>query len=334
MSTPRIRALPEDFVVEELPLYAPSGEGGHTFVFVEKVLRNTEEVARDLARAAGVRPAEVGYAGRKDRVALTRQWLSVPGLDAAAALALELPGVRVLQAIPHGHKLRTGQLAGNRFALRVRDVGSLDIAAVEARLADAARHGIANRFGAQRFGRDGDNAERARALLRGERVRGGRRAVRFLVSALQAEIFNEVLDARPLALDVLERGDIAMRHASGGCFRVEDPAAEAPRLAAFEISPTGPVFGSKVLLPEGIPAEREREVLARHGIDLEALPRVPGLRLRGSRRSLRVRPEEATLEREPDALLLRFRLPPGSYATTVLAALLGVDPVAGPAAEE
>ena len=121
---PRIRVCPEDFVVDELPLYPCSGEGEHTFVRVEKRLRTTEQVARMLAREAGVRPRDVGYAGRKDRNAVTRQWLSVPGLEPDQALRLELPGVRVLEASRHGNKLRTGHLAGNVFAIRVRGVST------------------------------------------------------------------------------------------------------------------------------------------------------------------------------------------------------------------
>jgi cysteine synthase len=116
---PRIRTVVDDFFVDELPLYEPTGDGGHTFVRIEKRERNTEEVVRALARAAGVTHRDVGYAGRKDRRAVTRQWLSVPGLDPTRALSLSIPGVRVLEAVRHPHKLRTGQLRGNRFEIVV-----------------------------------------------------------------------------------------------------------------------------------------------------------------------------------------------------------------------
>jgi tRNA pseudouridine13 synthase len=328
-SAPRIRACPEDFRVDEIALYEPTGEGGHTFIHLEKTLRTTEEVARDLARAAAVRPGDVGYAGRKDRVAVTRQWFSVPELDPEVARGLDLPGVTVLGASRHPHKLRTGQLAGNRFDLWVRDVDDAQHADLESRLEVAATRGLPNRFGGQRFGRDGDNVERARALLSGERIRGGKRAVRFLLSALQSEVFNVVLEQRPLPIDAIELGDIAMRHESGGSFLVEDVLLETPRVASFEISPTGPIFGNKVRQPEGAPAERERAVLEAHDIDPDALPRVPGIRLRGSRRALRIRPGEPSLEREGSSTRLCFTLPPGSYATVVLEELLGRVPTEG-----
>ncbi len=227
--------------MDEIPLYPPAGEGAHTFVRVEKRGRTTEEVARALARFAGVRPGDVGYAGRKDRGALARQWLSVPGLDPDRACDFGDEGVRVLEARRHPHKLRTGQLAGNRFELVVRGLAPEQVAGAAERLAACVREGMPNRFGAQRFG-DGSAAARARALLAGGPVPRNRRGARFWLSALQAELFNAVLAARPLPPGALEDGDVAMRHDSGASFLVEDAAREAPRAAAFEISPTGPVF--------------------------------------------------------------------------------------------
>ena len=259
-------AEPEDFRVDELPLYPPTGEGAHTFLRIEKRVRTTEQVARALARAAGVPPRDVGYAGRKDRFAVTTQWFSVPGLSPEAALDLELPSARVVEAAAHPHKLRTGHLRGNRFELVVREVAADVAREAGRRLPRLVELGMPNRFGAQRFGRDGDNAERGRRLLAGElRVRD-RREARFLVSALQAEIFNQVLAARELPLGRVEQGDVAVVHASGGLFLVDEPEREAPRAQAFEISPTGPIFGTKTKRPEGLPALRESAALLAGGV--------------------------------------------------------------------
>jgi tRNA pseudouridine13 synthase len=327
---PRIRACPEDFRVDEIPLYAAAGEGEHTFVRVEKRLRTTEEVARDLARAAGVRPRDVGYAGRKDRGAIATQWFSVPGLDPAAAPGLALRGARALEAVRHRHKLRTGQLRGNRFEIAVRGVAEPLAETARARLAQLVARGLPNRFGAQRFGWGGANAQRAQALLRGQGGGGSPRDARFLLSALQAALFNEVLAGRPAPPHVLEAGDLAMRHESGGCFLVVDPAAEQARADAFEISPTGPLFGTRASWPAGAVAARERAALEAHGIDPERLRLPPGLRLRGARRPLRVRPEAAELAWHGDCARLRFTLPPGSYATVLLEELFGVALDEGP----
>jgi len=318
-----LRATPEDFVVDEVPLYAPAGQGGHTFLRLEKRLRTTEEVARELARAAGVPPRDVGYAGRKDRDAVARQWFSVPGLEPAAALALELRGARVLEAVRHPHKLRTGHLRANRFEVVLREVSAPQAEAAARRLERIERTGFPNRFGAQRFGRDGGNPELGRALLRGERLRLDRRAARFLLSALQAEVFNAALALRRLPLDALEVGDVAVVHASGGLFRVEDLEREAPRALRFEVSATGPIFGERVPAPAGAPAERERAALAACGLDPDGpLRPPPGLRLPGARRALRARPEAARLERAEDALRLCVTLPPGSFVTVLLEELL------------
>jgi tRNA pseudouridine13 synthase len=319
----RLRETPEDFRVEEVPAYLPSGTGAHTFVRVEKRLRTTEEVARDLARAAGVRSGDVGYAGRKDRVAVTTQWFSVPGLDPALAAALELPGARVLEAALHPHKLRTGHLRGNRFEIAVRGATFEVADAARAALARIEKQGFPNRYGPQRYGRSGDNDERARELCRGGSPRMARRDARFLLSALQARVFDVALAARRAPLDTVEVGDLAMRHDSGGVFLVEDLEAEAPRAAAFEISATGPIFGTRTTSPAGAVALREREVLAANGIDLEALRLPAGVRLRGARRALRARPEDARLEFEGDVLRLCFGLPPGSYASVLVEELVG-----------
>jgi tRNA pseudouridine13 synthase len=313
---------PEDFRVDEIALYAPAGEGGHTFLRIEKRNRSTDEVARDLARAAGVRPRDVGYAGRKDRVAVTTQWFSVPALAPEAALRLTIPGTRVLEAAAHPHKLRTGQLRGNRFDILVREVGESARRSAERRLEEMVCLGMPNRFGPQRFGRDGDNAERGRRLLAGEARVGDRRRARFLVSALQSEVFNAVLARRERPLQRLEPGDVAVVHASGGLFLVEDPVAEMPRAVAFEISPTGPIFGTRTLQPGGEVAEREREVLEACGVPAEGLTPPRGIRLRGGRRALRVRPEEASTEPTADGLRLRFTLPAGSFATVLLEEVL------------
>jgi len=320
-----VRSVPEDFRVEEIPLYHPTGTGDHTFVRVEKRLRTTEDVARELARIAGAKPRDVGYAGRKDRVAVATQWFSVPRLDPARARDIELPGIRVLEAVRHPHKLRTGQLRGNRFRIAVRDLDDRARATAVERLERSCRLGMPNRFGAQRFGRGGDNVQRAQRLLLGRGAAADRRAARFLLSALQAAVFNEALAARETPLDALELGDVAMVHASGGCFVVEDLARETPRAAAFEISATGPIFGTRLLEPRGAAAERERAALERFGVVPGNLHLPSGIQLRGARRSLRVKPEEVRAEPIDGGLELCFSLPPGSYATVLLDELLSPE---------
>jgi tRNA pseudouridine13 synthase len=328
----RIRTEPEDFRVEELPLFSPSGEGEHTYVRVEKRLVTTEEVADALARAAGVSARDVGYAGRKDRLAVATQWFSVPRLDPQRALDLSFEGVRVLEAIVHGHKLRTGQLRGNRFEIAVRGVDEMAREAARARLAEIGRIGMANRFGSQRFGRAGRNVEMGARLLRGEISLRDRRKARFAISALQSAVFNDVLDARPTGIGEFEFGDVAVLHGSGGQFLIEDVEREQPRAVAFEISPTGPIFGSRVIEPAGEVALREKAALELRGICLTDLRPPRGIRLRGARRALRVRPDNARMRDFPGGFWLDFELPPGSYATVLIRTVLAEEPQVGPPA--
>lgn len=316
---PRIRAHPEDFVVEEIPLYPHLGYGSHTYLLVEKRLCTTEAVARALARAAGVGPREVGFAGRKDRVAVTRQWFSVPHLDPGRARALELTDARVIRAVRHPEKLRIGQLLGNRFQLVVREVDEEAGRRAQEILRRLVRRGMPNRFGHQRFGRDGGNVERGAEILRRQRLGGDRRPALLMLSALQSAVFNRVLERRAATLDQLLPGDLAIVHATESLLLIDDPAAAAERLAAFEISPTGPMFGTKMRRPQGEVAALENEVMAE--LDLPPLERltVPrGVRLHGGRRSLRVQPREVHSELVDGTLHLELELPAGSYATVLV----------------
>jgi tRNA pseudouridine13 synthase len=323
------KATPEDFIVDELPAYSPSGEGTHTFLRIEKRGLTTAEAVARLCRALDVSPRDAGTAGQKDRQALTRQWISLPDVDPARALAASAEGVRVLEAARHGHKLRTGHLAGNRFTLTLRGVVPDGLARARAIIERLAAHGLANYFGQQRFGARGDNAARGKQLLSPDaRARISPNEKRMLVSAYQSELFNRYLDARitdglvdkPLAGDVLKKSD------TGGLFTVDDtPAAladAATRLGARAVVVTGPMYGHKMMSPPpGTPsAAREDALLAAEGLDAAAF-KVLGRLAEGTRRPLvvpvgapSVRPGDA-----PDAIVLELMLPPGSYATVLLA---------------
>ena len=321
-----IRSRPEDFVVVEEPLYPASGEGKHTFVWIEKRGRTTEQVARDLARAAGVAARDVGYAGRKDRHAVTRQWFSLPAVDPADALGFELADARVLEATRHEHKLKTGHLRANRFEIVLRGEGEASIETLRARASELVRRGMPNRYGTQRFGREGDNAEQARKMLESGRAPRDRRAGRFLISALQSEVFNAVLEERFEGLDSVEEGDLARVEESGGLFWVDDVERERARAAAFEISATGPIFGTRTREPRGDVAALERRVFDRFGLPGSGELRLPrGIRARGTRRPLRVRPEDLAIEplEGESGLRIRVALPSGSYLTVLLDCLVG-----------
>lgn len=317
-----LRARDEDFVVDEIPAYAATGAGDHVFVRIEKRNLTTPFGIAGLARALGIRDRDIGVAGMKDRHAVTTQWLSLPPpVTPEQALAVTVDNLRVLEAVRHGHKLRTGHLRGNRFKLVVRGVSVPDALpraqAILARLAEAP--GAPNWFGEQRFGRAGDNAVRGRALLSSDRPGRGKQD-RFLISALQSELFNTWLTAR---LEVgLYRSALAgdvMHKRAGGMFDCTEPEVDTPRVQSGEVIPTGPMFGVSMRAPAaGSPAaEREAEILAAAGLSIEAFARVKAI-AEGTRRDAAITVTDPACSELDGTLVIEFALPAGAYATVVM----------------
>ncbi|HJX54876.1 MAG TPA: tRNA pseudouridine(13) synthase TruD, partial [Polyangia bacterium] len=192
----RFTSTPDTFFVEELPAYLPAGEGPHTFLWIEKRGLTTLEAVARLARALGVQARDVGYAGMKDRNATTHQWLSLPAIEPALATAVELDGLRVLEARQHRNKLRVGHLRGNRFEVVLGEVVAGEGESLRAQLLHVAARGLPNRYGRQRFGSAGDNVQVGIEILRGTRRERDARRRKLLLSAVQSAVFNRVLDLR------------------------------------------------------------------------------------------------------------------------------------------
>jgi tRNA pseudouridine13 synthase len=320
-----LRAAPEDFFVDEDLGFAPDGAGEHAFVRVEKRGANTEFVARELARFAGVGVNAVSYAGMKDRRALTRQTFSLhlPGRPDPDWAGLQHAEFRVLEAARHSRKLKHGALRGNAFRIVLRDVTG-DREEFESRIAAVARSGVPNYFGEQRFGRRGDNVENARRMFEGRRVQRHERGI--LLSAARSFLFNEVLTERVRhgnwnqPLD----GEVWMLAGSQSIFGPEPLSEElARRLAEGDIVPTGPMFGEGALRTQALAAQLEQTVADRHA-DL-----VRGLianGLRQERRALMLRAEDLGATWLGDGVLeVRFRLNKGSYATVILRELCSCE---------
>ncbi|MDR0965458.1 MAG: tRNA pseudouridine(13) synthase TruD [Myxococcales bacterium] len=355
----QLRVAPEDFEVEELPAYEPSGEGDHLFLWIEKRDRTTREVAQALARRLGISERDVGYAGLKDKRALTRQFFSVPGFPSAdgwcerIAQALgALPGgvhpnedpierarrdltdhgFRVVFHEHHSNKLKTGHLRGNRFRIRLREVHPDALERAQAIAAALAKSGLPNAFGPQRFGRDGQNARLGRGLVLGEnrpeliRVRRDRFLRRLCVSAFQSLLFNRVLTERIAEglFDQAIEGDLMKKLDTGGLFTSANAGEDTPRVARFEISPTGPIFGHRMMRPASSAWQREQRVLQSEGIELASFAplKADG---EGSRRPMRI---PIALDVKADAegeLVLTFDLPKGAFATVLLREVMKGD---------
>lgn len=386
----------EDFVVTEVPLYRPADRGEHTYFEIEKSDLPTLEAVERIARVLGVPARDVGFAGLKDRRAITRQVLSIAGVPPERILALRLSQIRVLWARLHENKLRVGHLLGNRFRIRVRDCliterTRRDLAAI---VSTIEREGLPNFYGPQRFGVRGDSfwigydllvhdhhgaisrilgrpsaKERnphvllarhrfmkgdidgaLEAMPRAYRMernllsyfrqagRNDRGAVKRLpqpvkkiyYSALQSYLFNRVLDRR---LEIvgdrpgrLLEGDLAFLHRNGAVYTVRDLEREQPRARAFEVSPSGPLFGKQMPSPFGLERQIEDDVLDELGLRVSMFHQLlPGLQMKGARRPLRVRIRELRWEIDGDDLWFEFFLPKGSYATTFLRELMKAD---------
>ena len=332
--TGRLRVEPEDFVVREIPICAPDGAGEHVWLQVRKRNANTEWVARQIARFAGVAPRDVSYAGLKDRRAVTEQWFSVqlPGRADPDWERLAVEGVTLLQAARHARKLKRGALRGNHFEIRVREFSGSRTAA-ETRLQALAVRGLPNFFGAQRFGHDGGNLEAAARMLRGEGRRPARHERGLYLSAARSHLFNQVLAARVAAgtWDTLLDGEVLQLDGSRAWFSADGHDPElSRRLQALEVHPTGPLWGRGELATRGAARALELTCLEPWTAWCTGLERAG---LEQDRRALRVRPAALFWTwAGATELSLTFTLPPGSYATALLRELVA-DIDAGPAEE-
>jgi len=315
-----IRTRGEDFCVDEILPFAPEGEGEHLWLHVRKTGENTDFVGRALAKAVGVPPRGVGYAGLKDRHAVTTQWFSVHApTDPAAGWQDALPeGVEIVEATRGRRKIRTGSLSGNRFELVLRDCRG-EPAAVAASLAALANQGVPNYFGEQRFGRARGNLDRAIALFEGRLRERDRKRRGMYLSAARSWVFNQVLDRRLRegCWDRLLDGELLMLDGSHSWFRAETiDATLRERHARLDVHPTGPLWGAGALESSGAVVVLETAVAGAWPVMCEGLAAAG---LKQERRALRLHladPQHEWLA--PDTLRIAFTLPAGAYATAVL----------------
>jgi tRNA pseudouridine13 synthase len=387
-----IKQRPEDFFVQEIPLYEPTGQGEHVYAEIQKIGLTTFDAVHRIADALHISPRDIGYAGMKDAHAVSRQMLSIWGTTEQAVQSLHIPNLTVLSAIRHNNKLRLGHLAANRFAIKIRDVNPTDVVKVRDALKVLEQRGLPNYFGQQRFGRRNNNHLLGFALVRGDypallsdllgkpdpkiddpqsiearqafdahdyekamklfpRRSGMERRIlarfiktkkevaaaraidqklrRLWVSAAQSKIFNDVVAARIQSLDRLLDGDLAWKHDNGSVFRVQSAPAEQARCDAFEISPTGPLIGYRMTLPEKEPLQIEQQIFAAHSLRPEDFRQEGKEKVKGARRPLRVQPKEVNLAGGADEfgphITVAFTLPPGAFATVLLRELMKTD---------
>jgi tRNA pseudouridine13 synthase len=324
----RIKHLAEDFEVEEIPAYEPCGSGDFLYLWVEKRDMGAEYFFRQVARRLEIPVGEIGTAGLKDRRAVTRQMVSVPGAVEGRLDQLPGDGIALLKTSRHTNKLKPGHLHGNRFRILVRDVLPEAAERLPPLIDSLRRHGFPNYYGPQRFGRDGETLKLGMSLLRNEP--GGRRVSPFLrklaLSAAQSGLFNHYLAARLMdgLLGRVLLGDVMSKWPFGGLFVVQDVAREQARFESGETVTAGPIFGRKTFAAAAVAAEREAKTLANADLTPASFNGF-GKLLQGTRRHNLVFSDELAAGVESDGIRLSFSLPAGSYATVLLREIMKSD---------
>lgn len=324
----RLKQVPEDFIVEEVLPFELTGQGEHAWLQLRKRNTNTDWLASKLAAFAAVKKQAVGYAGLKDRFAVTTQWFSVylPGRDDVDWKRLDLEGVELLQATRHQRKLQRGALKLNRFTIRLRDIqsDSNDYAdRLHKRCEQIRRQGVPNYFGEQRFGHDAGNLVEAERLFSGRRKRISRHKRSLYLSAARSWIFNAIVSHRVLAGSWNQRisGDVFMLDGRSACFPDDESSELAQRIERGEIHPTAVLWG------EGEPMTTA-ECEAIEAIVVDQYPDFKqGLldaRVQRQRRAMRLMVRDIECSYQAPELLLSFSLQAGSYATMVLRELVSL----------
>ncbi len=325
-----IKAKPEYFSVEEIPLYEPSGSGDHIYVRIGREGFTTRDAAIKLAQLFNIREMDVGYAGLKDKQARTLQTFSLLLKDTSLALVQKkiqdhLP-FQVHAIAQHTHKLRRGHLKGNLFRVVVTETSSTSEEAVAQIVNLLSRIAIPNFYGEQRFGIQRKNISEGKKIVSGKTTCGDSWLKSMFISAFQSYLFNRWLVARMESghFSTFLMGDIAKKTDTGGLFRVFDPETESNRLDQKEIALAGPIFGSDMYESFDKAKAFENELLEREACKPEWIADMP---LRGSRRAAQIWIDDLKYDRSPEGFIFSFTLPKGSYATVVLREIMKNDVV-------
>lgn len=316
----RFKAEPEDFVVEEILGFEPSGIGEHCLLWVEKRDLDSNAASTRLADALGIRRRLVSHCGLKDRRAVTRQWFSIhlPGVESPPVESLESEGLRVLRVTRNTRKLRRGTHIGNRFTIRLREP-EFDVPSARKRWDLISTRGVPNVFGPQRFGRDGRNVEKALSMFRGEFETRDRLLRGLLLSATRSHLFNSVVADRISTgnWDAPLEGEVYGFAGNRSLILPERQRGdEVERFSQGELEMTAPLWGAGELLSLGPVQSLEMECVGRFSELAQGLEEAG---LKQERRILRLQPKNSAMEVLSDGTLqFCFDLPKGTYATALL----------------
>ncbi|MCF6245097.1 MAG: tRNA pseudouridine(13) synthase TruD [Sulfurovum sp.] len=334
---------PRDFTVEEIPLYEFTGEGEHLILQVRKKEMTTWEMLDAISNHVGIRRRDMGYAGLKDKHAMTIQYISIMAIHEEKLKTFTHEKIKILSQTRHNNKIRVGHLKGNRFKIRLKKVLGVQKDKLDSVLKWIKANGVPNYFGNQRFGTDGNNWEQGKQLLEGKMKMRDKKTKEFLMGSYQSYLFNNWLSKRMELNLLLEKfteaeteqvmklpagslkgtksqpnffklleGDVMMHYPYGRLFNVVNLAEEAKRFEARDIAPAGLLAGKKAKCSESIAG-------------LIEAPYAEEMSLNGTRRYAWVQVTEVRKNyvEEKAHYELSFVLPKGCYATNVLDVLRG-----------
>lgn len=332
----------DDFVVTEIPLYEFSGEGEHIVFKIRKKDLSTWDAVQILAEYLGCKIRDIGYAGLKDKNAMTIQSLSVHKQYEEKLKAFDHSNIKILETTYHNNKIKIGHLKGNKFFIRLKRVSVADSRKIEQVLGSIAQYGIPNYFGFQRFGIEGDNYKKGKDIIDGKLKERRKNLRQMYLNAYQSHLFNQWLSKRieisklidafepkeiyeklQLPLEVVKQmkaqehpfkllpGDLMSHYPFGRIFHVEDLSIESEKFFKRDRVATGILCGKRVKKADGLALEIEANYDEKVPED-------------GARRFSWVFPDEieSNYKEDKNWMELQFTLPKGSYATEVISELI------------
>ena len=332
----------DDFVVTEVPLYEFSGEGEHLILKIRKKDLATWDALEIIAKFVGCKSRDIGYAGLKDKNAMTVQTISIHKQYEEKLKTFNHPNIKILGTTYHNNKIKVGHLKGNKFFVRLKRVNVLDSRKIEAALGSIVSLGMPNYFGFQRFGIEGDNYKKGKEIIEGTLKEKRRNLKQMYINAYQSYLFNnwlskrieisklvdafepkEIYERLNLPLDVVKRmkkqkhplkimtGDLLSHYPFGKIFTIEDLETESDKFYERDRVPTGLLSGKRVKNSIDLAYEIEKEYEAPTGED-------------GARRFAWIFPEEVESNYKEDKnwMELKFMLPKGCYATELIAEII------------
>lgn len=332
----------DDFVVNEVPLYEFSNEGEHLILKLRKKDLATWDAIEILANYLKCSTREFGYAGLKDKNAMTVQHISIHRKYEDALKSFSHENIKILETTYHNNKIKIGHLKGNNFFIRLKRVGLVEKQKIEEAFSKIAVFGMPNYFGFQRFGIDGENYKKGKQIVEGTLKERNRNLNQMFINAYQSYLFNawlskrieisklieafepkEIFEKLNLPLDEVKRakkqphpfkiltGDLLSHYPFGKIFIIDDLETESQKFFEKDRVPTGLLCGKRVKKSEGLAYGIEKDFEVQMSED-------------GARRFAFVFPEnlQSNYKEDKNHMELSFYLPKGSYATELIAEIL------------